>query len=842
MGSTTNILSSKYLRINEQSVKNIAIAVKIDGVSDILSSTTLYSRIRYGDPGVFYGTPFPDGTMPVYGGLRKTDGVLDYLQLDNSSLTLSQKIETEQGRSSISTLSLSFIDKDQYMTKLIGGVTIPEILGQNVTVYLGFQEISFPEDYFVIFRGKITSVQSFPGAVVFQMSDPNVNKRQNIAFEAKTNLTSSITNSSTTIPVASNGDFYKSILNISGAYDPAVKLYLKIENEIIEYGPSFSNPSGTFGTNTFGNVIRGSRGTIAASHASGTEVDIAVEIKDHPIDMALKMMLSGWNGTWLSSVPIYSFVTTGDPSILNTDGIITLPAKKDAVKDYGLIAGDQITITGATNLGNDQTVIITGFADLFGDTNRIIRTSGIFTPEVNSPALLAFRSQYDAYPTALGVKLTPLDVAVDDHVSLRKIFLGSANYVLQHFIDTQQSCKTFIESEVFLPFSLYTLTRRGKISVGLTKPPLPNQTLIILDKDTIIEPQNIKPMRATNNRKFFNEIAFKYDADDAGDFTKTLRTIDTDSLNFIGINSQLPINSKGAKSSLNFTIIAERTTQFLLNRYKRGAVLLDVKVNYGVGSRIEAGDVVGIKDDGFLQISNFSSGKRDIQTTLFEVNNRSLDLKTGVTNLQLISGVADPDKRYAVISPSSKITTGSTTTKLILKDSYGAIFPGNEGNKWTNYVGLPIRVHSSDFTFDEEVTFTGFDPSTANALLVSPALSVTPSVDWIVDIAKYSTSTDPNVNRLYKLIHAAFSPTVPIVTGIDNFNFTVSAPNATKFFIGSIVRIHNVGYSIYSPEVKVTNIVGTTITVSPTLTFTPAAGQFAEFIGFADKQQAYRWI
>ena len=168
--SITTIYPDNYLLTNAESSKNLVVVVQIDGVPDLITSGPLFTTIRYGDPGINYGDP-----GIIYGGLRRVENVKPYLSL-NGSLTISQKIEPEQGKGAITMLTLPFIDKDGYFSKLISpGVVVDEPLGNKfIRVYLGYQNNSFPEDYFCVLRGYMTATTYQPSKVMIQMSDPNV--------------------------------------------------------------------------------------------------------------------------------------------------------------------------------------------------------------------------------------------------------------------------------------------------------------------------------------------------------------------------------------------------------------------------------------------------------------------------------------------------------------------------------------------------------------------------------------------------------------------------------------------------------------------------------------------
>lgn len=829
-------LSQNFELFNLYSNKNISIVVKIDGYDELLGNRAFYSAVRYGDPGVDYGDP-----GLVYGALRLRASH-DILSLDASSLTISQRLEPEQGRGSVSTLTLAFIDKDKFMTRLTSpGIILPEIMGRGVTVYVGYEQISFPQDYLVMFRGIINSVKNQSGLVYLQLSDPNIKRRQDLFYSAQTNLSAAINGSplTTTIPVVSAGDFTQQILGPDGTYDSAIKTYIQIDEEFIEYPPT-----GISG-NSFVGCTRGSRGTAAAPHLINAPVTAYVQIQDHAIDMALKLMLSGWGGNWKTGEVISGIVNTGT-GLGNVANSITFPVGVDVVKDFGLSDGDQITISGATNGANNVTRNIVDILDADGDPNRVITVDGAaLVVENPTTGVIAFRSQYDTYPDTCGLKLTPNDVDVEQHEYIKNTFLGDNENTYRFFITGSEAGKDFIESEVYLPVACYSLTRRGRLSVQITKAPLASADLVILTQYNVLNPEAISVDRTLTNRKFFNEINIQYDYSDAGVYESQQTFLDSDSLNEIGILSVLPITSRGSRSDLaiDITSLLTRRANYFLSRYKRAANTIPMKVNWGIGVQIEAGDVVAVNGEN-LQIANNVDGTRDFGVQLLEVVNRTADLKNGIVDLLLISGVgASATDRFGVISPSSVLGAGSTTTQIVIVDSFSAAnprFPLNEPKKWKNYVGQPIRVHSEDYSFDEEVTFVSFDSGDHYKLNVTP-LSAPPPAGYVIDIPPYPTSTDTNENALYKAVHAFLSPQVLVATGISSTQFTVAPGDAAKFFVGAMVRVHNYSYSIDSDDVTVSDVTGVTVTVSD-MGFTPATGQYIDLIGFADEGGAYRWI
>lgn len=822
--------TDNYLLFNEYQTKNLVVVFEIEGFDIPLSSGPLFTRIRYGDPDLFYG----DAGL-VYGGVRRltdatgADTFRDYLSLDQSSLTLDQRIEPEQGRGSVSTLTLGFIDKDGFMSRLISpGVVLDDILGKNVKVRLGYKQISYPEDYFTIFRGVISQATSQPGLVIFQLSDMNIKRRAQIFYTAMTSLASDINDSTTTVPVVSNEDFHKQILGPDGTFDTAIHTYLKIDDEWIEYTTT------GFGDNVFTSVTRGARNTTAASHTTGADVSCGMQIQDHCIDMALKLMLSGWNGPFQTDVSPLNLGFTGDPDLGTQPDAIVLKSNVDAVEDFGLSPGDWITITDAADPGNNQSVPVLDFGPLFGQPNRIIYIDGTVTEEIDTPAKLAFRSQYDTYPTSAGSKLLPNVVDIEQHQLIKQQFLVTSQNALRFFItDVESSGKDFIEKEVYLPISLYSLTRLGRLSVNITKPPIADQRLQIVDKDTLLDPQNVAPQRSLNNRLFYNEIQYYWDADDDGNFTSAIKILDAESLNIIGISSVLPIQSKGSRTDLGVVDQFNRRSEFLLLRYKRGAEQFNVKVNWEIGNQIEAGDVIALRDNNQLKITNLVDGKRNLGIKLYEVIRRTLDIKTGNVSLTLVSGVgSEATDRYGTISPSSLTDNGSTVDGIRIQDSFGSLFPHNESRKWKDYIGEPIRIHNLEYTYDVTTTLIGINPVNRYILEVSPPLTGAPPSGLIVDIIDYPNDPNPNTNLIYKTIHAFLDPTIGVVTGLSPTEFTVASGDEIYFFSDGVLRIRNEDFSVYSPDKTVLSVSGQTVTLKDPLSFTPSGGDFAELIGF----------
>lgn len=838
-------LPQGFLDYNSLQTKTIAVVVDIEG-ADLLTSTIIYRVPRYGDPGLNYG----DAGL-TYGGLVPVGSVGDRGQrslLDISSgLVLSQRLEPEQGRAAISTLSLPFIDVGQYMTQLCSsGIIVPRILGRKVIVRLGYVQNAYPEEYFVAFRGRITSVKENAGKYVLQFSDPNSIGKGQIFYTAKTKLANPLAPGDVNIGVVSNSDFHKKILGPFSTYDTAVKCFIKIsgsggDDEWIEYQQAGSEATG-FITNQFVGVLRGRRGTLATTHAAGDDVEAAVEIEEHAVDFALKLLLSK-NGPWVSNVDIMNIVDSGAVVPGLVAGGVFLPQGKDAIDTYGAAIGDEITISGDPFPANNGVFQITDFQDFNGEPNRIIITNGALVASTNTPAVFSLRSQFDTLPRSCSVGLDADFVDVQGWLDLKNLFLGE-NDKMRPFLRAPESCKSFIESELNLPIAAYSLTRRGRLSLGYTKPPIADQDFLILDQNNVINPAGIMFEQAVNNRKFFNEIDWYFDYNDEGEPLSTTKTIDTTSFNETGELSVLPIHTKGTRTDLGFETVRQERERFFLQRYKDGALLVTIEANWEIGVQIEAGNVVGLRDDGHLKLPNWATGERNLGVRLFEVINRDWNVGQGKVKLQLLGGITgEITDRFATFGPSSIIAASSTSTTLVLTDSFGALYPGREGKKWKDYYGLKIKVRTEDYSNSFETTLIGNAGGNINVLVVSPPIGFALSGGEIVELADYSTSFDPQDQMLAKLVHGFFNPTVTVVSGSSNFAFDVAPGDVSKFRVGLPVLIRNDDFSVMSPEAIILSVIGTTITVDTDLGFTPSAGQFVELIGFsADGGTPYRFI
>lgn len=911
----------KYLLFNQQLSKQLAVVMTIEGIPYIFGISSTYKNVDWGDPGLFWGLP---GLM--WGGLQLIPGVKPYIQLD-SSMTIQQRIEPEQGKGNIGTLTVTLIDyKGEVSFMIAPGNLVDEIMtSKQVTIYIGFQQTFFPQDYVILYRGYITSLDCPPGLVKFQISDGTMKSRQPIGNTPSTNTTSSIavnlytftvsaanatigavyknngqsftvtatiagattlhtsgsgnplasgtltldsgtgdttiTFSSytptiqTNIPVLSSGGFYAHILGPDGTHASWVYTYLLIDSELMNYGPT-GIPDDTDFT-----VTRGDLGSIVAEHDIDSQVTNTIQLGFDAsnqginfITLALSLLLSGWDGPCETDIELNTLGITQLP--LDLGGFIL--GKEDGNQidsnlTLGLTVGDYFYVTGATDSANNISGTITGFQTDANGFSSIVLTSVSFNSyEFPTSAVVAFRSKYDVLPVLAGTQCRMRDVDVATWEMVQKNYFQSSIYQVAMYYDAPVFATDTIASDLCLPMGCYTISRYGRISVSITKPPLPGsgKQLVQLDYTNIIDPDKIHVTRATNNRTFYNQISYEYDFRPVDGVYATIQYfIDTVSLNLFSQTLTLPIVATALKSSLGSGSVASQRGQALLTRYKNVALIIELTVNWSVGSLIEVSDIVLIVDNGKLQIMNFQTGIRNLGSQLFEVIDRTYNVTAGNVKLRVLSGLGfDVNSRFGLVSPSSILSSGSTGTVIRLTPSYGQTTIVNELAKWTPFFGLPIVVHSPDYSVIGTSTLVGLDVTDATALDLSTDLGFSPLAGYILEIANYPTDTNKMENSQYKALYCYQTPTLPVVSGASSTVFTVSSGSAAIMTVGNTIILRKLDYSVYSIEVVVQSIVSTTVTVTPALKdaellipITPDNTFVVEGIGFKDGLGYYRY-
>jgi len=810
---------SRYNTLNGVQTKFPAYVLRISDYDILLgTSANIGTYIRYGDAGIRYG----DADL-IYGGTRRLKNARGWIDLDNSTTRISQVHEQEQGRASVATLQLSIVDYEGEITKLITpGKVINDLLGQSVEFFGGFTQLSFPEEYVRLFRGYVDEIQSMPGRIVISLVDPSAKRKQELFLTAKTKLVAAIGAGDTSIQLVSAQGFHCQITNPNGDIDTTHLVGCQIDDEFIQY-------SGVSDDTLIG-CVRGAwsdhGGGAAAAHDAGADVTALFRMEGIAIDLALKAMLSGWGGPWRTGVAVQSINITGEVTPLAIQDTIRFPV--DVRDVYGLTTGDYIFLTGYPG----EVFTVAEILDLY--TVRVAE-QGILLNESASSSTASFRSKYDVYPTTCGLRMSPEDVDVERHEYWEFSFLGSQQMSFL-ISETESSGKTFIEKELLFPVSAYSLVRSGRVSMGLTHPPLTTEILDIIDDDTVIDPESIVTKRGFNTRRFFNEVLFNYD-NEGGDFKSSLRQVDTESLNKFKMTKTLSVDSKGFRSWLSGEVLAQSRARRFLSRYRLGCEEISLNVSWGKGHLHEVGDIIVLNDKGHLQISNSADGTRRIKNVPMEILDRTVGIKDGKVALKLLSRAGfELTDRYAVIGPSSTCRVGGATF-FEVQSSFGGRYGSEEWQKWAKFIGYRVRIHRPDYSASAVVIIEAQDSTNKNKFYF--AGTHTAHAGDIVELAPYDDTSEDS-ETLAKNVYVYLNPSINVVSGTSQTAFEVS--DASHLRTGAVMLIHSPDWTRVSVEAFIQTIAGTTITVDRALGFTPQNGDMIELVGFLDNGAPYRII
>lgn len=729
-------------------VKEPNIVLCIDGLEGCFGSTKILSLIRIGDPDLYIGDDW------VIGGFREVAGSMSNINLDATTNSVRQQLDIDKGRgSSISSMEIGLNDEGGYMSQVISpGVILEDILGRKAKVYLGFTDsddeglnklaTSFPEDYIIIFRGIIDDVKSEQGVIKLNVSHPDQKKRQLIYPKADTTLNGAINNSQTTITVADTSRFLLRVNGPDGLPDATFSSYIRIDDEIIQY-------TGLTPT-TFTGCTRGRFQTSPASHSDEATVDSFYRLEANVIDLALKIMLSGWQDYFLEDVEITNFNILGDLSILSNTIFFT---GVNVEAEYGITVGDYITTTGATNGANNVTMKTIGEITVDDFGSYIVVNDVSFVDEGATSALIKFRSQYDSLPQ--GLKMSPDEVDVKEHLRLKQLFLSSFDYDF-YLKDSIEKADEWLEQQVYKPAGAYSLPRKARCSMGYFVGPLPNASTVKIDESNITNPDKLRLRRSTN-KNFFNTILYRYEVDPLE--TKFLRGVYTESATSLArIESGVKIfvvEAEGMRTALSGLNNAEIASNRRLDRFKFGAEFSEnVEITFQYGFNIEIGDIL-ILDGSQLNLLDSSTGLRGKPAKFFEVINKGLSIKTGKVQLDLLDTGFEGFNRYALIGPSSRVKVGISSTQFVIEKAFYSPYGSAEYKKWDRFSDAAVKIRSSDFT--TRFAQTTIQTIAGNTITVADPLGFTPQPGDIMELADYDfAGVTDEIKLLYVHMIGAF--------------------------------------------------------------------------------------
>ena len=710
--------------------------LEIDGISTIFGAGIIGEKAKIGGVGVKIGNF-------KIGGLIAVADQSALVSMQGTTTKITQNINPDTGASSsISSMQIALTDKDGEISELItpDDTVSPtfDLMGRKCKVWLGFTGTAWKDDFIVVFRGVIDEIDSGPGQIIFNIAHPDNKKRSEIFSKAETELTAGITDVEASLPVTATASFLGPVTGPDGTIDSAtIKFYVRINDEIIRYESS----TGT----TFDTLTRGALGTTAAAHLSADPVESFVQLTGDAMTLALKLMLSGHNGPFKEDVDINNIGFVSGIGVVANSLFFT---GIDVVRDFGLVTGDFVTTTGASNGANNVTLKPITEVVVLGSNSYVVIGGESFVTETDTAAVVDFRSQYDTLGE--GLEMDADEVDVPEHESILRLFLSGFNY--DFFIkDTIDEGKRFIEDEIYLPAGAYSLPRKSQSSVGMHIGPLPGTDIQTLDILNVTNPEQLRFKRSTSvNFKntinyIFEELALEEK------FIKIVQTVNAESLARIRIGKKaLTVTSKGMRTALSGTVLAAQATGRRLRKYKFGAEYIpNVQVHFKTGFRMEPGDIV-LVDIGSLKLTDIKEGgTRSGESRLFQVDNKSIDFKTGRPVLRLVDTNFDKDARFGTISPASLIKSASSSTEFVIESSFSSIFGANEFKKWEHIVGKAIvKVRNTDFSTSGTALLSNLN---GNSVTVATTLGFTPSAGMVMELDEYDNQPE-DVKLLYAFL------------------------------------------------------------------------------------------
>lgn len=790
------------------------LVLEIDGWGQTYSLAPILTQIQIGDPGLEIGDDWE------IGGAREETSNSAYIDLSGSTTSIGQQLNQDKGgASSVSSIQISLLDPDSEITRLVSpGYDLSEILGRKAWVYIGLADggLQYPRDYPILFSGIIDDI-AMDSKITITVSHPEQKKRKEIFNVVEVNLAQNLSIGGTTI-------YLDSVDNLFSEVSGTLLTYVKINDEIIRYAAIDS------GTNSLTGCTRAQFGTFAASHQANDTVSSFYRLMGDAISLSLKLMLSSDEPYFVESLNVDSF-----DGALDSDPNSAFFSEVDLVTKYGISIGDYMTTTGATNGANNAALSVISAIAVDESGTTVTVTGPTYVSELASGALAAFKSQYNVLPDGLGLGADEVDI--EEFLRIDNIYNAQFHDYDFYLTDTVEG-KEFIDQEILYPSNLYSIPRRGKVSVGVVSPPLAQSTLAVLDADSILNPNKIK-VRRNINKYLYNQVVVRYDFDAVETDTPLAGYIsrDEDSVNrFSKTKKTYKITARGLRRSSGTDSILDITSRRLLDRYSGAAEFIQCEVAYRVGFMIDVGDVVLFGDED-MPISDSVNGRRGFSPRLCEVVDRKLDIKAARCSLTLVDTSYLLTGRYGIVSPSSVVGASATASLIPIVSSYG--YEKEEWEKWSDFVGEDITVHSTDWVSSYDTKIIGVNED--NTLSVE-TLPVSPTAGWVIDIQSYPNNTNPNDNFKLKNVFVFFNPKLDIVTGVSGTEFTLSVSDAAKVTVGATVLVHNADYSVSSPEVRVSEINGTTIIVDTDLGFTPTSAYDVDLVGFVDGGSPYRYI
>lgn len=891
-------LTDETIKALELTEKEPQLILKIDGIDEIFGCVIVEVIARYDEDDLYYDMPslYYDGYAPSVDGR-------DWVNAQKSTNSISQQVEPDKAsNSSTSSMVFEIIDKGGRMSEIISpGFALDEILGKRATAYYMLKGTGFPIDSLVLMYGTIEEVMSIPTAVRITVNHAQNLLRQEVANQWTAELTAlshyrsaSITNKMlylqrdiygpyitinmlydatewvsvsgniitvriingvstwdsiatlinkdpsaaplieaislsdeqpTTNNVTTFDSTYIEVDNLDGLIlenaDTSFKNYFRIEDEIIKIDYVDIGLKRIYYTQR-----EQLNSAPPKQYDIETEVSSFYVLEGNAIDLALKLMLSGCPDVQEETLTGFGYV----PEVGYVNNAIYF--HKINIKEvFSLVAGDTISVD--TLFTNRK---IVSFETVY-DSSYIIVDGANIGFNLTASLLVSFKTQFDTLP--IGGGLNPIHVDIQQYKDIRAFYFSFIP-TMRIYLKEAITLKEFLEEQLYFASSLYSVPRKGRISIAITRPSTLGAETKVLDPSNVLNPEHNAIVRSLNYN-YYNSIQWFYDVDSITDafLTKNI-TVSADSIDRFRVGRKpLTIASQGIRSDLNATTYLRYNSRRFLDRYKYAAESLRVTTQLGAALELEISDTVIFGDPEF-ELTDINNGTRDFEPRIFEIINKTLYLDK--VDLFLLETKYNIDGRYGGYSPSSKIKTVVSLTELELFPSYSSSLL-NEKDKWKPYLGKNIKIYSPNWAYVQSAILEYFSFTNDNTMIIS-GLTVLPAAGYIIDMPAYNDDNDKNLNAFWKSSHCFACPQVTIAGVISTSEVTVSAAEISKFLIKQPIQIHSLDFTLDSGDndYSILEINGNNIKLNKPLLFTPQIGHKLELIGFKDNGKPYRYI
>jgi hypothetical protein len=786
---------------------NPNIVVEIQGFPYIFGAQAVLEAVTIGS--------FIIGDGTKIGGSSRREDSRDWIMLNGTTNNIGQQINIDRAEgSSITSFKVSLIDKNNEVTRLLSpGFNLLDPLGVEAKVYWMPSQAAFPRDAATLFIGVIDRLEFKQGSVVINVAHPDQLKRQDLLPKATAQLSTALLIGETTINSSTTSGFLPPL-------DSLVS-YVRVNDEIIKFESTSSTE--------FLTCTRAQFGTIEADHELDGDIESFYVINGKPFETSLKILLSS-DEEFFATRSAPRFVQI-EPALNITNSIFF--DNFNIQETLGLVFGDIVVISGAAEVANNVTTTITGFG--VSSLGSYITVSADLVVEVESSASVSFKSQYNVLNFGCGLKSYQVDIEQFESLDL---LVGSAFPSLSIYVKDTINASDFLDKELFFPFGIYSVPRKGRVSCNVTVPPIASANTRVLNETNITNAASLSVERTTNQR-FYNAIVYKFSLNALDDrFLSARITQSAVSTNRVKVgNKFLTIESSGLRDEVSIQNFLDTQARRFLDRYQFGAEKIGIETNFKTGFPIEVGDTVILEAEA-LKLSDSKTGSRNFAPRVMEVTNKSINLKSGDVKLEVTDTGYSTNARYGTWAPSSIIQSEPSSGILRLQPSYSTSLSGSDSEKWRDYVGQKVIIRDSDWNDVQETTLVEVIETRPNEIRINPPVSNS-FTDYIVDVPPYQ---DPIARdgRLYKALHCSWTRLDEIFdVAIDPNSFEVA--DASLYRVGNEIRIRDELYT-RTFDSTILSINGNIITIREAPPFGFFAGDVVDFVGFGDGGNYYAFF